>query len=135
MKEEKQKQQEPTIKELLEITRIVADLAISILNENRQLWSFVSNKPKTTEERLLRTMESELTLIETTEYCIEAQKAFIKYKDLLNLDIEKPDTAEEAEPNTGEPENGTTNTKHEHSTSNTKPEPNNDSKHSDTSTK
>lgn len=52
-------------------------------------------------------MESELTLIKTTEYCIEAQKAFIKYKDLLNLDIGKPDTAEEAEPNTGEPENGT----------------------------
>lgn len=60
-------------------------------------------------------MESELTLIKTTEYCIEAQKAFIKYKDLLNLDIEKPDTAEEAEPNTGEPENGT-NTNTEHST-------------------
>lgn len=129
MKEEKQEQQEPTIKELLEITRIVADLATSILNENRQLWSFVSNKPKTTEERLLRTMESELTLIKTTEYCIEAQKAFIKYKDLLNLDIEKPDTAEEAEPNTGEPENGTTNTNSTETSGNDADTSTNDAKH------
>lgn len=129
MEKEKQEQQEPTIKELLEITRIVADLAISILNENRQLWSFVSNKPKTTEERLLRTMESELTLIKTTEYCIEAQKAFIKYKDLLNLDIEKPDIAEEAEPNTGEPENGTTNTNSTETSGNDADASTNDAEH------
>ena len=57
MKKEKQEQPEPTIKELLEITRIIADFAISTLNEHRQFLQNIKDMPRTQEEMELRALE------------------------------------------------------------------------------
>lgn len=102
MKKEKQEQPEPTIKELLEITRIIADFAISTLNEHRQFLQNIKDMPRTQEEMELRALELGEITRETNRRCEEVQNAFIKYADLLNLDIEKAEPATTAEPNTAE---------------------------------
>ena len=131
MKKKEQKQKEPTNKELLNIIIEVADLSVATLNEHREFLQNLKNMPKTQEEMELRAIEMAETIEKTNKQCYTVQNAFTKYAHLINLE---EDTAEEAEPSTGEPENGTS-TKHSTETSNTEREPNNDSKHSDTSSK
>lgn len=108
MKKKEQKQKEPTIKELFNIIIEVADFAVTILNEHRQFLQNIKEMPKTQEEMELRAIEMAETIEKTNKQCYTVQNAFTKYAHLINLE---EDTAEEAEPNTGEPENGTTNTK------------------------
>lgn len=116
MKKKEQKQKEPTSKELLNIIIEVADLAVAILNEHREFLQNLKNMPKTQEEMELRALEMAETIEKTNKQCYTVQNAFTKYAHLINLEEEEEQPAEEAEPNTGEPENGTDNTKHEHST-------------------
>ena len=122
MKKKEQKQQEPTNKELLNIIIEVADLAVAILNEHREFLQNIKEMPKTQEEMELRAIEMAETIQKTNKQCYTVQNAFTKYAHLINLE---EDTAEEAEPNTGEPENGTNSTKPntdnaEHSTNDAK---------------
>lgn len=131
MKKKEQKQKEPTSKELLNIIIEVADLAVATLNEHREFLQNLKNMPKTQEEMELRAIEMAETIEKTNKQCYTVQNAFTKYAHLINLE-EQP--AEEAEPNTGEPENGTTNTKPntdnaEHSTNASGNDANDDAKH------
>ena len=106
----KKKEQEPTNKELLNIIIEVADLAVAILNEHREFLQNIKEMPKTQEEMELRALEMAETIEKTNKQCYTVQNAFTKYAHLINLEEEEKQPAEEAEPNTGEPENGTTNT-------------------------
>ena len=120
----KKEQKEPTNKELLNIIIEVADLAVAILNEHREFLQNIKEMPKTQEEMELRALEMAETIEKTNKQCYTVQNAFTKYAHLINLEEEEKQPAEEAEPNTGEPENGTTNTNStnasnaEHSTNN-----------------
>lgn len=123
MKKKEQKQKEPTNKELFNIIIEVADLAVAILNEHREFLQNLKNMPKTQEEMELRAIEMAETIEKTNKQCYTVQNAFTKYAHLINLEEEEKQPAEEAEPNTGEPENGTNSTKSntdnaEHSTNN-----------------
>lgn len=110
MKKKEQKQKEPTNKELLNIIIEVADLAVAILNEHREFLQNIKNIPKTQEEMELRAIEMAETIEKTNKQCYTVQNAFTKYAHLINLEEEEEQPATTAEPNTGEPENGTTNT-------------------------
>lgn len=127
MKKKEQEQKEPTNKELLNIIIEVADLAIATLNEHREFLQNIKNMPKTQEEMELRALEMAETIEKTNKQCYTVRNAFTKYAHLINL---KEDTAEEAQPNTGEPENGTTNTNNSTETSgNDASDSTNDAKH------
>ena len=118
MKKKEQKQKEPTNKELLNIIIEVADLAVATLNEHREFLQNLKEMPKTQEEMELRALEMAETIEKTNKQCYTVQNAFTKYAHLINLE---EDTAEEAQPNTGEPENGTnTNNSTETSTNDAK---------------
>ena len=106
----KKKEQEPTNKELLNIIIEVADLAVAILNEHREFLQNIKEMPKTQEEMELRAIEMAETIETTNKQCYTVQNAFTKYAHLIKSEEEEKQPAEEAEPNTGEPENGTTNT-------------------------
>jgi hypothetical protein len=134
MKKKEQKQKEPTNKELLNIIIEVADLAVAILNEHREFLQNIKNMPKTQEEMELRAIEMAETIEKTNKQCYTVQNAFTKYAHLINLE---EDTAEEAQPNTGEPENGTnTNSTSTETSGNDASDSTNDAKHNaDTSSK
>ena len=126
MKKKEQKQKEPTNKELLNIIIEVADLAVAILNEHREFLQNLKNMPKTQEEMELRAIEMAETIEKTNKQCYTVQNAFTKYAHLINLE---EDTAEEAQPNTGEPENGTSNTNSTETSGNDASDSTNDAKH------
>ena len=107
MKKKEQKQKEPTSKELLNIIIKVADLTVATLNEHREFLQNLKNMPKTQEEIELRATEMAETIEKTNKQCYTVRNAFTKYAHLINLEEEEKQPAEEAEPNTGEPENGT----------------------------
>ena len=107
MKKKEQKQKEPTNKELLNIIIEVADLAVATLNEHREFLQNLKNIPKTQEEMELRALEMAETIEKTNKQCYTVQNAFRKYAHLINLEEEEEQPATTAEPNTGEPENGT----------------------------
>ena len=135
MKKKEQKQKEPTNKELFNIIIEVADLAVAILNEHREFLQNLKNMPKTQEEMELRAIEMAETIEKTNKQCYTVQNAFTKYAHLINLEEEEEQPATTAEPNTGEPENGTTNTSTETS-GNDASDSTNDAKHdADTSSK
>ena len=113
----KKKEQEPTNKELLNIIIEVADLAVATLNEHREFLQNIKNMPKTQEEMELRAIEMAETIEKTNKQCYTVQNAFTKYAHLINLEEEEEQPATTAEPNTGEPENGTTNTNNSTETS------------------
>lgn len=129
MKKKEQKQKEPTNKELLNIIIEVADLAVAILNEHREFLQNLKNMPKTQEEMELRAIEMAETIEKTNKQCYTVQNAFTKYAHLINLEEEEKQPAEKAEPNTGEPENGTTNTNSTETSGNDADTSHNNAKH------
>ena len=128
MKKKEQKQKEPTSKELLNIIIEVADLAVAILNEHREFLQNIKNMPKTQEEMELRAIEMAETIEKTNKQCYTVQNAFTKYAHLINLEEEEEQPATTAEPNTGEPENGT-NTNSTETSTNDASDSTNDAKH------
>lgn len=129
MKKKEQKQKEPTNKELLNIIIEVADLAVAILNEHREFLQNIKNMPKTQEEMELRAIEMAETIEKTNKQCYTVQNAFTKYAHLINLEEEEEQPATTAQPNTGEPENGTTNTNSTETSGNDASDSTNNAKH------
>lgn len=86
----KEEQQEPTIKELLQIMFEMLDYTISVLNENRTFWrnSFdgkYTNFQSYTEMKKLRDQIKQVNK-DTDAQLNKAVKHFVKYKHLLDLE-------------------------------------------------